>query len=65
MADVADDDVATNRMSVPDWLPPVDSAEALPTTGVEEGTFCYVQADGDEAPWQFSHGRWVRIRRSR
>lgn len=65
MADTTDDDVATNRMPVTEWLAPVASADALPKSGVNENTFCFVQASGDEATWQFRRGQWVRIVRAR
>ena len=65
MSDLTDDDVATSRLAVTEWIPPVDSVDALPRRGVNEGTFCWVQAPDDEATWQFRRGEWVRIVRSR
>jgi hypothetical protein len=64
VSDMAEEET-TNRLPVSQWLPPVATVGELPTDNVAEGSLCYVQAQGEEAAWQYCQGEWVSLRRSR
>lgn len=63
MGERSEDDIETRMMTRAQWIPPVKRASDLPTTGVEDGTMCYVEGEheDDEEVWEFRDGRWSQL----
>ena len=60
MADKSEDDIETRVITRANWIQPVKRQEDLPTSGVEDGTMCYVEGESEdeEEVWEFRAGRW-------
>jgi hypothetical protein len=63
VADRSEDDIETRMMTRASWIPPVKREEDLPSGGVEDGTLCYVEGEGEdeEEVWECRNGRWSQI----
>ena len=61
MSERDEDQILTQRITKLDWLRPVARVEDLPTEGVSDGAYCFVETEGEEEVWQYRGGRWVRV----
>ena len=63
VADRTEDDIETRVITRASWIPPVKREADLPSSGVDEGTMCYVEGENEdeEEVWEFRSGRWSQI----